>query len=99
MPTWQIAGTMSAVRRVNRSATWPVNGGITAPPTIAIAMMPEAEAERGPKPSDASEKMVGNMIELQRPIARSDQPDAAPVVCEEMNSNVMTPAAAAASTF
>src|SRR5579864_2105495 len=27
--------------------------------------------ERGPRPSEASEKMVGNMIELQRPIARN----------------------------
>ncbi len=62
-------------------------------------MMPEAEAERGPRPSDASEKMVGNMIELQSPIARSDQPDTAPVVCEEMNNSVMTPAAATASTL
>ena len=62
-------------------------------------MMPEAEAERGPKPSDASEKMVGNMIELQSPIASSDQPDTAPVVCEEMNSRLMTPAAATASTL
>src|SRR5271156_3140674 len=99
MPTWQIAGTRSAVLKVNTSATWPVNGGMTAPPTIATAMIPEAEAERGPRPSDASEKMVGNMIELQRPIARSDQPDTAPVVCEEMNSSVMTPADATASTL
>jgi hypothetical protein len=59
---------------------------VAAPPTIATAMIPEAEAERRPRPSDASEKMVGNMIELQSPIARSDQPDTAPNVCEEMNS-------------
>src|SRR5580704_9938279 len=99
MPTWHIVGTRSAVLRLNTSAICPVNGGITAPPTIATAMMPEAEADRGPRPSDASEKMVGNMIELHRPIARSDQPDTAPVVCEEMNSRLITPAAATASTL
>src|SRR5580704_9417305 len=99
MPTWQIAGTRSAVLRLNASATCPVNGGITAPPTIATAMMPEADAERAPRPSDASEKMVGNMIELQSPIARRDHPDIAPIVCEETNSRVMTPAAATASTL
>ena len=66
---------------------------------MATAMMPEAEAERGPSPSDANEKIVGNMIELQRPIASNDQPDTAPIVCEEMNSSVMTPAAATASTL
>src|SRR5580693_6935279 len=99
MPTWHIAGTRSAVLRLNKSATCPVNGGITAPPTIATAMMPDADAERGPRPSDASEKMVGNMIELHSPIARRDQPDTAPVVCEALNSRLMTPADAAASTL
>src|SRR5580704_13363285 len=99
MPTWQIAGTRSAVLRLNTSATCPVSGGIRAPPTIAIAIMPDADAERGPSPSDASEKMVGNMIELHRPIARSDQPATAPLVWEEMNSRLMTPAAATASTL
>ena len=39
-----------------------------------------AEAERGPSPSDAREKMVGNMIELQSPIASKDHPDTRPVV-------------------
>ena len=43
--------------------------GTTAPPKIATLMIPEPSAARLPNRSQASEKMVGNMIEFINPIA------------------------------
>src|SRR6185369_6721698 len=82
-----------------RSAVRPSKSGTMAPPTIAVAMMPEPSAARAPSPSLASEKIVGNMIELQSPIASSDQPDTAPVEDAEIASNASTAAATHASTL
>lgn len=42
--------------------------GTMAPPTMAVQMMPEAAPVNLPKPLVASEKMVGNIIELKKPI-------------------------------
>src|SRR5580658_10706700 len=82
-----------------QSTATPVSLGTTAPPTIATQMMPEPSAARGPRPSEASEKIVGNMIELNNPIASSDQPDKAPTLVAEIVSSISTAAAAHASTL
>jgi hypothetical protein len=66
---------------------------------MATQMMPEPSAARAPKPSQASEKMVGNMIELNNPIASSDPPASMPVVCADTNSSPSTAPAAQASTL
>jgi hypothetical protein len=64
-----------------------------APPTIAMQMIPEPSAARGPNPSQASEKMVGNMMELNNPMASSDHPATAPSVLAEINNSAITTAA------
>ena len=51
------------------SATTPWNSGTMAPPTMAVASMPEAWLVCRPRPRVASEKMVGNMMELKKPQA------------------------------
>ena len=47
---------------------------------MATQMIPDPSAARGPSPSQASVKIVGNMIELNSPTASSDQPDTAPTL-------------------
>src|SRR5579862_4002206 len=82
-----------------QSTASPVSLGTTAPPTIATQMMPEPSAARGPSPSLASENIVGNMMELNRPMASSDQPEAGPeTVIENTSSNTFI-APAQASTL
>jgi len=78
---------------------YPVIGGTIAPPTMAMHMIPDPSAARLSSPSDASEKMVGNMTELNKPIARSEYPEVIPLVFAEIISNVITPPAAQASSF
>src|SRR5450755_1309243 len=73
--------------------------GTTAPPTMATQMIPEPSAARGPNPSLAREKIVGNMMELNSPTASNETPDAAPVELADTHSSVMTAAAAHASTL
>ena len=51
------------------SASAPCITGISAPPTIAMHRMPEPWPVCLPSPSIASVKIVGNMIELNRPTA------------------------------
>ena len=70
-----------------------------APPTIAMQIRPEPSGARSPSPSEASEKIVGNMIELNRPIEIRLKPEATPVESAETNSSVIAQAAAAASTL
>jgi hypothetical protein len=48
-----------------------------------MQMTPEPSAERLPRPALASEKIVGNMIELKRPIDSNAQPERAPAVFAE----------------
>src|SRR5580658_2862499 len=82
-----------------QSTATPVSLGTTAPPTIATQMMPEPSAARGPSPSLASEKIVGNMIELKSPIANSDHPEAGPEASVENTSSNTFIAPAQASTL
>ena len=70
-----------------------------APPTIAMQITPEPSAARSPRPSFASVKIVGNMMELNKPIASSDQADTAPEVLAEIVSKAMTAAATHANTL
>src|ERR1700742_1894113 len=81
------------------SAVAPVMMGTMAPPTMATQITPEPSAVRGPRPSDASAKMVGNMMELKRPMESSDQPDTAPAVLAEIKSSSTTMVALKASTL
>src|ERR1700685_2403312 len=82
-----------------QSAARPVINGTMAPPTMATQMMPEPSAARGPRPSLASEKIVGNMMELNNPMASSDQPETAPVEWAEVNNSAIAAAAAHANTL
>jgi uncharacterized protein YjgD (DUF1641 family) len=50
---------MSAVRNVVMSAAISVKGGITAPPTMAMQMMPDPSAARGLRSSLARLKKLG----------------------------------------
>src|SRR5574337_836665 len=62
-------GRKKACCRPIWSAITPCSCGITAPPTMAMISRLEALLVIGPRRSMPSEKMVGNMIELNRPIA------------------------------
>ena len=52
------------------SEKYPNKGGMIAPPTIAVHNKPEAFGFKAPRPSIATVKMVGNIIELNNPTAR-----------------------------
>ena len=69
-----------------------------APPTMAMQMMPEPSAVLVPNPSEASEKIVGNMIELHRPIASSAQPETSARLLAETTAT-RSPTAATTATF
>ena len=56
------------------STITPVRKGITTPPKMATLISPDPCAALGPSFSQASEKMVGNMIEFIRPIASDHNP-------------------------
>lgn len=62
------------------SEKYPNNGGIIAPPTIAVHNKPEAFGFRGPRPSIANVKMVGNIMELNNPAPTIDHNAAIPEV-------------------
>ena len=66
---------------------------------MAMQIRPEPSAARSPRPSEASEKMVGNMIELTRPMASSDQPETAPLVLADTSSSRAARPPATASTL
>ena len=55
-----------------------------APPTIAIHSKPEACAFKSPNPSKLKVKIVGNMIELNKPTAKIDHIETKPVVFIEI---------------
>src|ERR1700676_5264801 len=90
---------MSACFNPHRSAALPVTSGTMAPPTMATQITPDPSAARLPRPSLANVKIVGNMMELNRPIASSDQPETNPVVFAEIVNRTMTVAAAQANTL
>lgn len=56
-------------------------------------------AAREPSPSEASEKIVGNMMEFMSPTAINDHPDIAPVPLAEITMSKIAPPATLASTF
>lgn len=81
------------------SARTPHSGGITAPPTMAVAITPEPSAERLPSPSLARLKIVGNMMELTRPTAISAQPAASRLALAENRINPIASAPTVASSL
>lgn len=48
----------------------PITGGIIAPPKIIVHKIPEACGRKSDNPSEAKVKMVGNIIELNKPTAK-----------------------------
>ena len=60
---------MQSPRLPDTSASTPVSNGTTAPPKMAMLMIPDPSAARPPSPSQARLKMVGNMIEFISPTA------------------------------
>ena len=48
------------------SAIYPIKGGNTAPPTMAIIIYEDAFLVFGPKSLIASANMVGNMIDMKK---------------------------------
>ena len=81
------------------SAMWPCIHGIMAPPTIAVLSSPEASPVNGPNPSMPNVKMVGNMMELKKPIARMLIMATWPVVAIEMQTSKAAMKAFAVSTI
>ena len=52
------------------SDRYPKNGGISAPPTMAVHNKPDAFGFKSPIPSMANVNMVGNIMELNNPTAK-----------------------------
>ncbi|KRC00985.1 hypothetical protein ASE26_21975 [Duganella sp. Root198D2] len=81
------------------SASAPCANGTSAPPTMAMHRMPEPCPVYLPSPFSAILKMVGNMIELHRPTARTAHiatlplPNTAPstsaIASKELNASVL----------
>lgn len=59
-------GTKKPIDMVYKSETWPINGGKTAPPTIAITINDAAFLVCGPRSLIPSAKIVGNMIDMKK---------------------------------
>ena len=51
----------------------PTSSGISAPPTIAVQSSPDVASTLAEDRSSVIVKITGNMIELNRPIAQSDE--------------------------
>src|ERR1700686_4183920 len=90
---------MRACFNPHTSAALPATSGTMAPPTMATQMTPEPSAARLPKPSLARVNMVGNMMELNSPMASSDHPETVPTVLADTVNRMMTVAAAQANTL
>lgn len=58
---------MKAIVQLKLSFKIPWTKGITAPPTIAVARMPEPCVLKEPNPSTESENIMANITELQKP--------------------------------
>ena len=80
------------------SEKYPNNGGMIAPPTIAVHNKPEAFGFSGPKPSMANVKMVGNIIELNNPTASILHIANMPWETIDVKTNVLANVAKRAST-
>ena len=76
-----------------RSASRPCRYGISAPPTIAITSRLEALLVRRPSPSMPSVKMVGNMMELNSPMAMMLHMATRPVLVMVVASSTTTASA------
>lgn len=70
-----------------------------APPTIAVHNSPEAFGFNEPMPSMASVKIVGNIMELNKPTAKMLHMLTKPVVLMEININTMAVVAKMPNTF
>src|ERR1700748_355729 len=81
------------------SATKPWSTGMRAPPTIAMQRMPEPWLVCLPRPSMASVKIVGNMIELKRPTAMIAYIAVEPEVAIESAMSAMAPTACTPRTL
>ena len=81
------------------SVKYPYKGGISAPPTIAVHNKPDALGFNSPIPSIAKVKIVGNMMELNKPTAKILHILNKPVVLIEMRINIMATLANIPSTF
>ena len=79
------------------SAVAPVITGTIAPPTMAVQRRPEACGACSSSPSTARLKMVGNMMELNRPTAISDQAARTPPLLAETRARPTAVAANRAS--
>ena len=66
------------------SVKYPYKGGIMAPPTMAVQSKPEPFGFNSPMPSIARVKIVGNIMELNKPTARILHIENKPVVLIEM---------------
>ena len=77
----------------------PQISGMMAPPTIAIHNNPEPLGFKSPVPSMANVKMVGNIIELNKPTAKMLHIEIKPVLETEMIINAMAILANMPSTF
>lgn len=81
------------------SEKYPNNGGMIAPPTIAVHNKPEAFGFSGPRPSIANVKMVGNIIELNNPTASILHIAIMPWEAIEVKTNTDANEAKRASTY
>ena len=81
------------------SANIPCSRGIIAPPTIAIQRIPEPWLVNFPSFFSPSANMVGNMMELQRPMASTDHMANLPWLKMVIISNVIAVNAFAARHF
>src|SRR3569833_1448614 len=75
----------------------PLTSGIMAPPTMAMHKMPEPFGAASPSPSTARAKIVGNMMELQRPIAMMAAAAVAPVENDDSSASAAAKAPQTAS--
>ena len=71
------------------SASIPCNGGIKAPPKIAITKSDEPWLVCFPSPAIANAKMDGHIIELYNPKLIKDHKDNSPdVISDKINSRI-----------
>lgn len=69
-----------------------------APPTIIVQRIPDACGFKSSSPSNDKLKMVGNIIELNRPTASIETIDTTPKVWDEINIISTAPIAKKEST-
>ena len=82
-----------------KSIKFPQINGIIAPPTMAIHNKPDPFGFNSPIPLIANVKIVGNIIELNKPTARILHMDSNPVVLIEIIISKMATEAKMLKTF